>query len=75
MKAMILAGGWQGHDPQAFADWARGLLEPEGFEVYTFASLEPLTDAPLMAGIDLIIPIWSSARSSHQDVWGNMTYE
>lgn len=75
MNAMILAGGWQGHDPQAFADWAQGLLEPEGFTVHTFETLEPLSDEKMMRDIDLIIPIWSSARSSHQNAWGNMNYE
>ena len=28
-----------------------------------------------MADVDLIVPIWSSARSSHQDEFGNITRE
>lgn len=73
MKAMLFVGGWEGHRPTDFADWGKELLEGEGFEVEVSDTLEPLTDPTKMSTIDLIIPIWSSARSSHQPEFGNMT--
>lgn len=73
MRAIIFAGGWSGHRPTAFAEWARQLLSQQNFEVETFDTLEPLTDEAKMQSFDLIIPIWSSARSSHSSEWGNMT--
>lgn len=75
MKAVIFAGGWHGHTPTAFADWATNLLIEQECSVETFATLEPLTDRAKMQSFDLIIPIWSSGRSSHSAEWGNLTRE
>lgn len=72
MKAMLLVGGWEGHKPKEFSDWARTLLEGEGFQVAIHEDLDVLTDSSAMDSIDLIVPIWSSARSSHQPEFGNM---
>ena len=69
MKAVLFVGGWEGHKPQSFCDWAVELLENEGFEVVTY---DTLAEPEKMSDVDLIIPIWSSARSSHQDKFGNM---
>ena len=35
-KAALFVGGWEGHTPEAFCDWATDLLESEGFEVVSF---------------------------------------
>ena len=43
MKAIIFAGGWGGHRPTAFAEWAKQLLTQEGFAVEISESLELLT--------------------------------
>lgn len=75
MKAVIFAGGWSGHSPSAFAAWAEDLLSSQDYQVETFNTLEPLTDPTTMQNFDLIVPIWSSARSSHASEWGNMTRE
>ena len=75
MKAALFVGGWEGHAPTTFGDWCGALLKEEGFEVVVHDSLEPLADPDTMADIDLIVPIWSSARSSHQDEFGNITRE
>ena len=71
-KAALFVGGWEGHAPQAFCDWAVGLLEGEGFEVASYDTLAPLAEPGQLADVDLIVPIWSSARSSHQSEFGNM---
>ncbi len=73
MKAALFAGGWEGHDPTAFADWCRDLLAADGFEVDIHETLAPLAEPEGMRDVDLIVPIWSSARSSHQPEFGNMT--
>jgi type 1 glutamine amidotransferase len=75
MKAMIFAGGWEGHAPTNFANWAEALLTGAGFSVEKHDSLAPLTDPQKMETTDLIVPIWSSARSSHSAKWGNLTRE
>jgi type 1 glutamine amidotransferase len=73
MKAALFAGGWEGHHPQQFCDWVTQLIQPEGVEVTEFNTLAPLADVERMREFDVIIPIWSSARSSHQPEFGNIT--
>ena len=72
-KAVLFAGGWEGHRPQVFSDWATELLENEGFVVTTYDTLAPLAEPERLRYVDLIVPIWSSARSSHRPEFGNMT--
>ena len=72
-KAALFAGGWDGHDPSAFADWCAYLLRSEGFVVDVYVTLSPLADPFNLADVDLIVPIWSSARSGHKIEFGNMT--
>jgi type 1 glutamine amidotransferase len=72
-KAALFVGGWEGHRPEVFRDWATELLEDEGFEVTSHETLAPLAEPESLSDVDLIVPIWSSARSSHQPEFGNMT--
>ena len=71
--AALFVGGWEGHAPTTFGDWCAALLRANGFEVSVHDTLAPLEDPASMAHVDLIVPIWSSARSSHQPEFGNMT--
>jgi len=73
MKAALFVGGWEGHAPAKFAVWYEDLLKQNGFEVVVYDKLEPLEQPENLADIDLITPIWSSARSGHQAEFGNMT--
>jgi len=73
MKAALFVGGWEGHTPSHFAEWYRDLLDAIGFEVDIYDTLESLEQPDDLADLDLITPIWSSARSSHQEEFGNMT--
>jgi type 1 glutamine amidotransferase len=41
--------------------------------VTVYTSLAPLADPDALEDVDLIVPIWSSARSAHQPEFGNMT--
>jgi len=73
MKAALFVGGWEGHAPTDFADWCRDLLSANGFKVDVYDTLEPLANPDGMRDVDLIVPIWSSARSAHRPEFGNMT--
>ena len=42
MKAVLFAGGWEGHSPIAFSNWCKKLLEDNNVEVEVFKTLEPL---------------------------------
>ena len=73
MKAVLFAGGWEGHSPIAFSNWCKELLEENNVEVDIFETLKPLENPEKLEDVDLFIPIWSSARSSHQAEFGNIT--
>ena len=73
MKAILFVGGWEGHNPSDSADWCPKLLYNENFKVDIYDTLEPLEQPERLAEADVIIPIWSSARSSHKPEFGNMT--
>jgi len=56
--ALIVWGGWDGHQPQAFAEICAQLLRDEGLDVEISASLDALTEDAL-AGLSLVVPIWT----------------
>lgn len=56
--ALIVWGGWDGHQPQAFAEICAQLLRDEGLDVDISASLDALTEDAL-AGLSLVVPIWT----------------
>ena len=75
MRVLILAGGWRVHAPTAFAEWTRAALTPHGAEVTVSDTLEVLRDPTVMAGVDLVVPLWSSMGTSHDPSLGNLTRE
>lgn len=58
-KALIVWGGWLGHQPQEVADLFRRLLEAEGFEVEVADTLSAFDDGEKLLGLDLIVPVWT----------------
>lgn len=61
-KALIVWGGWDGHQPKEVGEIFRGVLEGEGFEVEVSNTLEAFADAEKLKGLDLIVPIWTMDR-------------
>jgi type 1 glutamine amidotransferase len=61
-KALILCGGWDGHEPKLVAERFRKFLESEDFEVGVEESLEVLKDKDRLLGLDLFIPIWTMCK-------------
>jgi type 1 glutamine amidotransferase len=57
--ALIVHGGWDGHQPQAFAELCAALLRDEGLSVRVADSLDALTDSAALSRLSLIVPIWT----------------
>jgi type 1 glutamine amidotransferase len=55
-KALIVWGGWDGHEPQQVAEIFGEQLTGLGFEVELADSLDVYTDAEKLAAADLIVP-------------------
>jgi type 1 glutamine amidotransferase len=58
-RALIVHGGWDGHDPAGFADHYATVLRDEGFEVELSDTLDALVDADALGRLSLIVPIWT----------------
>jgi hypothetical protein len=60
-KAMIVWGGWPGHDPDLCAAMIRGWLTQEGFEVRVETTTAAFAD-PAIHDLSLIVPIYTMAK-------------
>ncbi|SFM15540.1 hypothetical protein SAMN03159341_11880 [Paenibacillus sp. 1_12] len=65
-KALIVQGGWQGHQPKEVSEIFRVVLEEEGFEVEVSDTLEAFADADKLLGLDLIVPVWTMGEIDKQ---------
>ena len=61
-RALIVWGGWEGHDPENVATVFRDLLAENGFEVTLADSLEAFNDAEKLKLLDLIVPVWTGGQ-------------
>jgi len=58
-KALIIQGGWDGHQPQEVAEIFSGILREQYFEVEVSDTLDSLLDAEKLLGLNLIVPVWT----------------
>ncbi len=58
-KALIVWGGWDGHEPKQCAEVFAPILEGEGFDVTVSDTLDSYLDQDLMASLSLIVPLWT----------------
>lgn len=58
-KALIVWGGWDGHQPEQVSNIFKEQLEAEGFEVNVQDTLEAFRDAQYLKELDLIVPAWT----------------
>ncbi len=58
-RALIVWGGWDGHEPEAVAEVFAELANDAGFEVTTETSLDAFRDGSRLAGFDVIVPVWT----------------
>jgi len=60
-KAMIVWGGWHGHEPEQGAQIVRDILQNNGFEVRVETQTAAFAD-PALAQLDLIVPIYTMSK-------------
>ena len=61
-KALIVWGGWAGHEPRQVAEIFRKLLAAEKFDVEVSDTLDAFKDAAKLAALDLIVPVWTMGK-------------
>ncbi len=60
-KALIVRGGWHGHEPEQCAGIVRGMLEEDDFDVRVETSAEAFGD-PAIRDCHLIVPIYTMSK-------------
>ena len=69
-RALIVRGGWDGHEPVAATDLFIPYLEDQGFDVQVEDSPAPYADRDLMSGIDLILQCMTMSTIQAEEVSG-----
>ena len=67
-KALIVQGGWDGHEPVQVAETFRGVLVREGFEVEISDTLDSFLDAGKLKSLHLIVPVWTMGSITREQV-------
>lgn len=69
-SALVVWGGWMGHEPDKcaaiFAPW----LKEQGFQVTVSETLDSYTDPEFMASLSVIVPIWTMGKISKEQEKG-----
>lgn len=66
-EALIVWGGWSGHQPEQCAGIVAGMLEEDGFEVYVENSTEAFAD-PALSQMSLIVPICTMSKIEKEEL-------
>jgi len=61
-KALIVWGGWLGHEPEQVAHIFEESLKKHGFEAEISDTLDVFLDVEKLKKLDLIIPIWTMGK-------------
>ncbi|GIK57973.1 MAG: hypothetical protein BroJett015_36360 [Chloroflexota bacterium] len=72
-KALMVWGGWDGHEPEKCARLFAPLLEAAGFQVTISDSLDVYLDAGFLAGLDVIVPCWTIGTITKEQESGLLT--
>lgn len=71
-NALIVYGGWDGHEPELIAQRFKSILEEEGLNVILSDTLESYADLDFLKSLHLIVPIWTGGNLSGE-LCGNVS--
>jgi hypothetical protein len=58
-KALIVWGGWDGHEPKQCADVFAPFLQQQGFDLRVSDSLDVYLELDYMQSLSLVVPVWT----------------
>lgn len=67
-QALIVSGGWDGHQPKEVSDIFAGLLRDEGFEVEIAYTLDAFLDEERLRALNLIVPVWTMGEITNEQL-------
>jgi hypothetical protein len=65
-KALIIQGGWDGHEPVLVSKRFGKMLEEENFEVTIHDNLDCLADVNDLLKLDLLVACWTMGTINHE---------
>ena len=69
-KALIVWGGWDGHEPKQCADLFAPILQSEGFDVEVSDTMDVYLDKDKMESLSLVLPIWTMGKITGEQAGG-----
>jgi len=69
-RALVVRGGWEGHDPFAATELFVPCLKENGYDVVLSDTLEAYADEAIMGSTDLIVQCWTMGKLSQQQLEG-----
>jgi len=69
-KALMVWGGWLGHEPKQCVDIFAPLLQDAGYAVEISDTLDSYLDADKMAALDLVVPAWTMGAITREQEQG-----
>jgi len=67
-KALVVWGGWDGHEPKQVADILAAALCDNDFEVEMSDTLDAFLDEDKLKSLDLIVPEWTMGAISNEQL-------
>ncbi|MFO7536344.1 MAG: ThuA domain-containing protein [Kiritimatiellia bacterium] len=71
-KALLVWGGWDGHEPKRATAVAAALLSAEGFGVDIHDNMDVYKDAEKMKALSLVVPCWTMGQITPEQEKGLM---
>lgn len=69
-KALMVWGGWLGHEPKQCVEVFAPLLEAAGFAVQISDTLDTYKDQALMQELSLVVPVWTMGTIEREQEQG-----
>ena len=66
--ALIVWGGWDGHQPRQVAEIFERVLREEGFSVEVSDTLDAFRDGAKLMGLSLIVPVWTMGKIAKEQL-------
>lgn len=67
-SALIVQGGWEGHEPAQVSEILAGALREHGFDVEISDTLDAFKDQERLEALDLIVPVWTAGTITQEQL-------
>src|SRR5688500_17493903 len=65
-RALIVWGGWDGHEPDKVANLFEEILKAEGFDVEVSGTLDSFADADKVKSMNLLVPVITMSEITNE---------